>query len=53
MVAIEICAYHTRPEICSNCDAKKDNSNSIHYNCIFPYTYFTDISIPVGGMTDV
>ena len=53
MVAIENCAHNTCTEIWSGGCTKKNNSNSIHYNCIFPYTYFTDISIQVGGITDV
>jgi len=53
MVAVEICTDHTRPEICSNCDAQKDNSDSLYIDCVFPYSDIIDFSFPVGGITDV
>ena len=53
MVAIQICSYFTRSEICSNSYEKKDNSDPVYIGLIFPYTYFSDFSIPVGGNADV
>ena len=53
MVSIEICADQSRPEICSNCDAKKVDSDPLYFNCIFSYSDIIDFSIPVGGITDV
>ncbi len=50
MVAIEICADYTCPKIWRGGCTEKDNSDSLHNNSIFPYTYFTDISIPLGGI---
>ena len=52
-MATEICAHNFSPEIFSDRDAKKDNSDSLYIGLIFPYTYFIDFSIPVGGITDV
>ena len=53
MVAVQICADKTRAKIFSNCDAKKDNSDSVYIDCVFPYSDFIDFSFPLGGMTDV
>ncbi len=53
MVAIENRANNFSSKICPGCDAKKNNSDSLYIGLIFPYTYFTDITISVGGITDV
>lgn len=53
MVAIKVRAHFFGPEICADCGAKKNNSDSLHCNRIFSYTHFTDFSIPVGGISDV
>lgn len=53
MVAIQICAYFTRSEIRSASHAKKNYSDPVYIGLIFPYTYFSDFSIPVGGNADV